>query len=153
MLYDKGYDDLYIAFFDGACEPRNPGGNMGWGIVVYKGHDLIHKGWGYHPKHKENSNNVAEYCALLMALQWFLENDKQNERILLKGDSRLVIEQMFGHWRIKHGMYASYAKQAKEWLQDFNNCRGVWIPRTKNKLADIQSKIGFKLEKKKKGKR
>jgi ribonuclease HI len=27
----------FVAFFDGACEPRNPGGHMGFGAVIYRG--------------------------------------------------------------------------------------------------------------------
>lgn len=57
------------------------------------------------------SNNVAE-CAGLIAVVYRAWS--RGFEILVKGDSRLVINQMFGTWKIKEGLYIELAHRARE---------------------------------------
>ena len=57
--------------FDGACEPRNPGGTMGCGIIIYDGNKELWRGSAAIPPQDwpgTTTSNVAEYIALLTAL-------------------------------------------------------------------------------------
>ncbi|MEK8228653.1 reverse transcriptase-like protein [Oerskovia sp. M15] len=47
------------------------------------------------------SNNVAEYSGLVAGLEAVREIDPEG-RVLVRMDSRLVVEQMSGRWKIKH---------------------------------------------------
>lgn len=138
----------YTAFFDGACEPRNPGGTAGYGAVIFKGGERIWQHSGMIPASPETSNNVAEYLAFIAALDWFIENKLTNEHILIKGDSMLVIKQCFGNWKIKKGLYTKYAIEAKNKVKKFSALEGKWISREYNSLADELSRaaINRKLE-------
>jgi len=57
-----------------------------------------------------------------------------------RGDSALVINQMFGTWKIKNRLYAPLAKQARELLGRSTNIKGEWIPRDRSEVADGLSK-------------
>lgn len=138
----------YTAFFDGACEPRNPGGTAGYGAVIFNEAQRVWQHSGMIPASPLNSNNVAEYLAFNAALDWFIENNLTNAQILIKGDSMLVIQQCFGRWRVKKGLYAKYAIEAKEKVKKFSTLQGKWISRVHNTLADELSRgaINGKLE-------
>ena len=47
------------------------------------------------------TNNVAEYTRIIKALEWLLANNYENEKILIRGDSRLVINQVKGKFKVK----------------------------------------------------
>ena len=80
------------------------------------------------------TNNVAEYTAVLLGLEAALEIDS-NASILVRMDSKLVVEQMSGRWKIKHpDMMALGAKVQK--LIAKKDISFVWIPREQNVLAD-----------------
>ena len=127
---------MYTIYFDGS----NKGDRYGCGAaVIYKG------------KNKEYSKaitlvdqpmscNVAEYQGLITGLQWLLENKKENEQVYVFGDSKMVINQMFGYWRIKNGLYKEKAIECKQLVSKFSNITGQWIPRNENHVADKLSK-------------
>jgi ribonuclease HI len=77
---------------------------------------------------------------LIAVLEHLLDLGAQREPIMVYGDSRLVIQQMFGRWNIKSGVYVPYALKAKELRQSFSNLSGQWIKREKNTVADELSK-------------
>jgi ribonuclease HI len=137
-------DTAYIVNFDGACQPRNPGGFMGWGAVIYKSGLKVWSGFDAAPKADTNTNNVAEYKGLIIALDWLRAEGLEQERILIRGDSKLVIRQCFGHWGIKSGPYVPFAKAAKAQLTRFTATKGLWIPREENREADALSTRGVK---------
>ncbi|MCL1838421.1 MAG: reverse transcriptase-like protein [Propionibacteriaceae bacterium] len=79
------------------------------------------------------SNNVAEYSGLIAGLEMARAIDPGAE-IEVRMDSKLVIEQMAGRWKIKHldmkvlALQANALRPAKVvW---------TWVPRSENKAAD-----------------
>ena len=147
----------YKAFFDGCCEPKNPGGNMGFGAAIFKDSVQVETLSQYVPANKNNSNNVAEYQAFGWTAKKLLEVVKAGEVVEIFGDSKLVVEQMNGRWGIKEGFYTQYAKRALVIVKELRTkCKLsiTWIPREKNGIADDLSKtpmlkagIEFKLQK------
>jgi ribonuclease HI len=138
----------YTAYFDGACAPINPGGTAGYGAVIFDRKQSIWDCSGiYHPPkghERETSNNVAEYSGLIAVLQWLTEHGLHEARIRVLGDSELVINQVFGTWRIKRGLYVPLAYQTKALRKPFTNIEGHWIPRSKNTIADRLAKAAVK---------
>jgi ribonuclease HI len=126
----------HIAYFDGACEPVNPGGTASYGAVIYKDDEKMWECSEVYGQGKLMSNNVAEYAGLIAVLEWFIEQELCDAEIVVKGDSMLVINQMFGTWKIKNGLYAPLANKASELLTRFTNTRGEWISRDLNDVAD-----------------
>jgi ribonuclease HI len=80
------------------------------------------------------SNNVAEYKAMIAGVRRALEIDPDAE-LHIRMDSKLVVEQMSGRWRIKHPDMADLAAQARELLTG-TPVRFEWIPRLENSRAD-----------------
>lgn len=130
------------AYFDGACEPINPGGTASYGAIIFIDDQRI---WEcskiYHPiKKGQTSNNLAEYSGLIAILDYLMEEAHFLSEIKIYGDSKIVIEQMKGTWKIKKGLYVPLALMAKKKLRFFKKLTLQWIPREQNSLADELSK-------------
>lgn len=83
------------------------------------------------------SNNVAEYSGLIAGLTMAKRLDPE-ARVHVKMDSKLVVEQMSGRWKIKHADMQKLAAQARAILPP-SRVTYEWIPRAKNKDADLLS--------------
>jgi probable phosphoglycerate mutase len=122
----------------------NPG-VAGWGAVV---RDPA-TGWvlweGAAPLGKA-SNNVAEYSGLIAGLKAAQRIDAAAD-IEVRMDSKLVVEQMSGRWKIKHEDMRRLALEARDVAADLGDAGGsvtyTWIPREKNKAADALSNDGM----------
>jgi probable phosphoglycerate mutase len=80
------------------------------------------------------TNNVAEYTGLIEGLA--AARDVGASDVVVRMDSRLVIEQMSGRWQIKHPGLRPLAAQAASLVHDFAEVRFEWIPRERNMQAD-----------------
>ncbi|MCX2731826.1 bifunctional RNase H/acid phosphatase [Saccharopolyspora sp. NFXS83] len=80
------------------------------------------------------TNNVAEYEGLLCGLRAAAELGATE--VDARMDSKLVVEQLSGRWKIKHEALRSLAEQAKELVAGFSGVTFEWIPRASNAHAD-----------------
>ena len=133
-------------YFDGACEPKNPGGHMGWGMAVVEAGAAIESESGYREAGPTNSNNVAEYLGICMALRRAIAAARAGEReIVIRGDSKLVIEQLNGRWKARDGHYMQAMREAKALLEELRQlCPAVaieWLPGSENVHADAASRV------------
>ncbi|ARF72268.1 bifunctional RNase H/acid phosphatase [Kitasatospora albolonga] len=85
------------------------------------------------------TNNVAEYRGLIAGLTaakaLFPETDPTDLRVHVRMDSKLVVEQMSGRWKIKHPDMKPLAARAAALLPP-SSVTYEWIPRAQNKHAD-----------------
>lgn len=89
------------------------------------------------------SNNVAEYRGLIAGLEAAALIDA-DAPLLVRMDSKLVIEQMAGRWKIKHEDMKKLALQARSLLNERGGpVQWEWIPRAQNKAADKLSNDGM----------
>lgn len=126
-------------YFDGATEPRNPGGAMGYGIVVKQDHQTVYVNSWFVKDNPKNTNNIAEYLAFIEALNYLKQT---GGRARIYGDSMMVVKQMNKDWGIKNGMYTPYAHKAAKLLKEVSDqvVSINWIPREENYEADAASK-------------
>ena len=127
-------------WFDGACEPMNPGGHSSYGVVIIEGKETLLRESGYFCYGKYSSNNVAEYMGFNRGLSFLIERGRNDQIIHVMGDSNLVIQQQFGKWKIKKGIYVQHALEAKNLMKKFKHISGEWIPRDENSVCDDLSK-------------
>jgi ribonuclease H / adenosylcobalamin/alpha-ribazole phosphatase len=80
------------------------------------------------------SNNVAEYSGLVAGLVAAREIDAE-ARVLVRMDSKLVVEQMSGRWKIKHEDMRRLAAEAATVLPP-TQVAYEWVPRSENSAAD-----------------
>jgi ribonuclease HI len=80
------------------------------------------------------TNNVAEYNGMIAGVRRALEIDP-HAVLRVRLDSKLVVEQMSGRWKIKHPGMAELAAEARELLTG-TPVSFEWIPRAQNARAD-----------------
>jgi ribonuclease HI len=80
------------------------------------------------------THNEAEYQGLLYALRFAIEHGAQALRVL--SDSRLIVNQVNGQWRIYQDHLRAYHAQASELIQQLPAFEIEWIPRKENSIAD-----------------
>jgi ribonuclease H / adenosylcobalamin/alpha-ribazole phosphatase len=80
------------------------------------------------------TNNVAEYRGLIAGLE---EAAKlRATEVAVAMDSKLVIEQMSGRWKVKHPDLAELHAEARGLASQFDHITYTWIPRAENSHAD-----------------
>lgn len=80
------------------------------------------------------SNNVAEYKAVIAGLTQALKHNP-NASITVRMDSKLVVEQMSGNWKIKHPDMQLLGIEVQKLIAG-KKVEWVWIPREQNVRAD-----------------
>ncbi|MBE1537808.1 bifunctional RNase H/acid phosphatase [Actinomadura algeriensis] len=81
------------------------------------------------------TNNVAEYRGLIAGLTAAASIDP-DARVDVRMDSKLVVEQMSGRWKIKHPDMIPLAARARRVAEDLGAVAYGWIPRNRNAHAD-----------------
>jgi probable phosphoglycerate mutase len=110
----------------------NPG-PAGYGVVVRDGRTgqvLAERGQFL----GEVTNNVAEYSGLVAGIETALEINPV-ALLDIRLDSRLVVQQMLGHWKIKHEDMRRLATHARSLLMGAS-ATFTWVPRAANSGAD-----------------
>jgi ribonuclease HI len=132
-------------YFDGLCLPRNPGGIACYAYLIFKDGKEIRRDFGLaaEPLSEYASNNVAEYTALIKALEWLAGNGYRSHRVEVKGDSELVVKQMAGEYRIKNKNIVPLFQKAAVLRKEFAEISITWVPREKNKQADRLSEKAY----------
>jgi probable phosphoglycerate mutase len=80
------------------------------------------------------TNNVAEYQGLIAGLRAAAELGA--DAVEARMDSKLVVEQMSGRWKIRHAQLQPLAQQARELAASFGRVTYQWVPRERNRRAD-----------------
>jgi ribonuclease H / adenosylcobalamin/alpha-ribazole phosphatase len=81
------------------------------------------------------TNNVAEYSGLLAGLRCAADLAPGAD-VEVRMDSKLVVEQMSGRWRIKDPNLQALARSAREQAGRLGEVCYVWVPRERNTRAD-----------------
>jgi ribonuclease HI len=130
-----------VLYFDG-CSKGNPGPS-GCGCII-KYNDMEWSGSEYLGN---TTNNVAEYKGMLLGLSQ-LKRLNIN-KVIVKGDSMLVINHMTGNYKVKSPQLMPLYNEAKEIIKDIRDIRDIqidflYIPREQNKEADYLANDGLK---------
>ncbi|AIT61529.1 bifunctional RNase H/acid phosphatase [Corynebacterium doosanense] len=87
------------------------------------------------------SNNVAEYRGLIEGLRAAVDLGADEAYVFM--DSKLVVEQMSGRWKIKHPDMQKLALEARDLAAKLKAVNYTWIPRAQNKQADALSNVAM----------
>lgn len=80
------------------------------------------------------TNNVAEYRGLIAGLDDALNLGATEAAVYL--DSKLLVEQMSGRWKVKHPDLIELHAEARDRARRFERISYSWIPRARNTHAD-----------------
>jgi ribonuclease HI len=121
-----------VAHIDGGARPTNPG-HAGFAVVIKLDDGSEHViaryiGW--------RTNNVAEYFALIFAIKY--ARGLGAEALEVFSDSKLVVEQVHGRWRVKSDDLRPLNREARESFDKlFPGAWSLqWIRREVNAEAD-----------------
>ncbi len=131
-------------YTDGLCMPVNPGGTATFGFEIRRDGRRIYEDCGVVGEGEKMSNNVAEYVAVQKAALWLVSNGQASEDILFKSDSRLVVNQMKGDWKVHKGLYIDYHRRALDAVRKLRRVRFTWIPRRENEYADSLTERAYR---------
>jgi ribonuclease HI len=116
----------------------NPG-SAGYGAIIRDEHGEIlaelYEGIGV------NTNNVAEYRGLIAALEWALAHGYR--RLHIKSDSQLIVQQMLGHYRVKHEGLIPLHQKARRLAAEVGQVTFEHVRREQNQDADRLSNLGM----------
>ena len=82
------------------------------------------------------TNNQAEYSGVIAGLRYLTTT--QYREVTIRLDSKLVVEQLSGRWKIKNSNMQELAIEAQGLLREFD-ARFEWVPREQNSLADANA--------------
>lgn len=125
----------YTLVFDGGSR-GNPG--PGYGSYVLTRTDTGEQRLERVDFRRRMTNNEAEYETLIVALEDLLaELDRLGRRphqfdIEIRGDSRLVINQVTGRWKARDQRMARYRDNVRRLLNHFGASRLHWQPRAES---------------------
>lgn len=134
----------YIVYTDGGSR-GNPG-PAGAGVVINdeKGRALkkVHKALG------RQTNNYAEYMAVIFAFETLKrlikKNDRERAEIEFRMDSELVFKQLSSQYELKEeSLFPLFIKIHNTLISHFPQVAFSFIPREKNKEADKLSNLAM----------
>jgi ribonuclease HI len=102
---------LIEVYFDGLCQPINPGGIPCYAFVVKRDGKTIYSEYG-------------------------VAGEPFSQRVEIKSDSQLVVNQLSGDYKVKSRRIISLYKEVLLLKNKFQDIRIIWIPRDKNREAD-----------------
>jgi len=122
-----------ILYTDGGAR-GNPG-PAGAGVVIYDGEKKVAELKKY--LGDRQTNNWAEYEALILALQEVKKRGLAGKPIEIRMDSELIVKQIGGEYQVKEEtLWPQYMKVHNLLVANFSTYQFVHIPREKNKEAD-----------------
>ena len=124
-------------YTDGAAR-GNPGPAAA-GYVIFKGTTLIKKGTKYIGR---STNNIAEYTAVISALRVA----PKNKEVLLCSDSRLVVKQITGEFKVKKPHLKKLYAKAKL-LSSKLKVKFKWVNRDTPGIVIVDTLINKELDK------
>jgi len=85
----------------------------------------------------DRTNNEAEYYALLKALELIAEKTAGKVpgnmgEALVRSDSRLVVNQVNGEWRVEDEKLTELSSNARDLIKKIGPVRLEWVPRDQN---------------------
>jgi ribonuclease HI len=122
--------DAYRLQFDGKSEP-NPGPSSAGAVIYYPNSEVKAEVGEWIPN---ATNNEAEYKSLLIGLELAVQLGIKN--LLIAGDSNLVINQVFGDWKVKSENLREVNMKIKNLFKNFDFIAAKHVYRERNAYAD-----------------
>ena len=136
---------LIVVYFDGLCQPVNPGGIACYAFLIRRDGKIVHSEYGLaaKPYSNDSTNNVAEYTALIKALEWLSRNQLRGS-IRIRSDSKLVVSQINGEYKVKSKRIIPLYRQAMSLKNSFPSIEIAWVPREENREADALTNRAYR---------
>ena len=124
--------------FDGKSEP-NPGPSSAGAVLYYPNSQTIKAEVGEYILNA--TNNEAEYTGLLIGFR--LAVDLGIKHLVIAGDSNLVINQVFGEWKVKSENLKGLHAEIRSMFKEFDFIAAKHVYREHNDYADNITNVVF----------
>ncbi|XP_026383532.1 uncharacterized protein LOC113279029 [Papaver somniferum] len=133
-------EETWLLYFDGSATPSNDTGGAGIVLVSPSGEVFSHSfKLDFH-----YTNNSTEYEAFLLGLS--LAKQAGAIHLEIRGDSKLLVNQMNGIYFLKGIMLAPFRAEAQRLLTHFADATITHTGRTNNRHADCLATLASKLQ-------
>ena len=124
-----------LVYCDGSCEGSGNEAVGKYGYVIYNGNRQIAEGGGIAGHGIEITVNVAEYVAVLRALEWLRDAGYEGQAIRVRSDSRLVMQQLGMLCAVRSKRLLPWWRAVRALAREFGT-HFEWVPRSWNREAD-----------------
>ena len=142
---------MYTLKFDGLFREENTvrlkdtrAGFISYGWLIYRGEQLIARGFGVFALDKYAASNIAEYIALIEGLEALVDFGVRKEAVEIRWDAKCVIDQMRGLAGISSIPTRKLNKRASHLARNFRDLNWQWVPRHDNREADQLTKYAIR---------
>ena len=129
-MNEAKWAEKVIVYTDGASRGNPGAASIGIHIIDVDKHDIL--------KHGEclpdTTNNVAEYTAVLRALEMCKANKVSS--VIVRSDSELLVRQLQGQYKVKSPNLIGLYKQVLALKSAFKQIEFEHVRREFNKIAD-----------------
>lgn len=122
---------MIVIYTDGGA--RNNPGPAGAGAVIFHNDEKVAEISEFLGN---RTNNWAEYEAVALALAKVRDMGLAGHETEMRMDSKLVVEQLSGNWRVKEPSLKPQFEKTRELAREFRSIRFVHVRREYNKEAD-----------------
>ncbi len=127
-----------LNIYTDAATKGNPG-LSGAGIIILKEKQQIQLSYPL----SVMTNHEAEFCAVVLALEYILAQQLQQETILLHSDSKLVVQTIEKNYA-QNQLFHNYLEKINGLTSKIELILFQWIPESKNKGADHLARQGLR---------
>jgi len=127
----------HVLFFDG-CSKQNPGPSAAGAVLYQNGEEIWSRSLFVGRK---ETNNVAEYMGMIIGVEE--ANARGIRRLLVKGDSNLVVQQMNGKFKVKAPGLRKLYTRAQKCTISFESIAFEHVYRNHNQRADELANLGL----------
>ena len=128
-------------FTDGAAR-GNPGKSAS-GYMVYEKGKLIGKDFFFNGI---QTNNFAEYTAMIRALEWVLVEAGSECEITITSDSELVVKQANGQYKVKSEKMRMLHERLTKLRESFVSVKLVNVPRENPGIVKVDAALNMLLD-------
>ncbi len=130
-------------YTDGASR-GNPGKSASGYMIFDDKHVKIH---GETVFNGIKTNNFAEYNAVILALKKALEIFGKNCNVTLYSDSKLVVNQVLGNYKIRDKYLKIQYMEAIKLVGEFASCKLINVPRENKYISMVDKSLNILLDK------
>jgi probable phosphoglycerate mutase len=124
--------NVFEIVFDGGSL-GNPGHGYGSFAILQNGAQLLLEKVDYAHLGNQVTNNQAEYMTLIHALEKVISMNPGtvgSTKVVVRGDSLLVINQIAGKWKVKNEGLKPLHRRASDLVQSFGARELIWHDRS-----------------------
>ncbi len=119
-------------------------GLVTYGWLIIKDRRIAAHGFGAHKNFIGATSNAGEYFGLIHGLEALRDMGLEHKKIVIRGDSKTVIEQMQYRARVSSPAIMPVFNHAQLLAAHFSALRWHWIPRKFNKASDRLTRKALK---------